>query len=67
MSEKQSGKPQVLIVSVVIGALLGLLAGFLYLRIAEESGGPGKISTGKALKLAVSAIGVVRQASLLGG
>ena len=67
MSEKQSWKPQVLIISVVIGALLGLLTGFLFLRIAEESGGPQKISTGKAIKLAVSAIGVVRQASLLGG
>ena len=67
MSENQNWKIKVLIVGGVIGALLGVAAGLLYVRVADESGGPQKVSTGNAVKLALAALGVVRQASQLGG
>jgi NhaP-type Na+/H+ or K+/H+ antiporter len=66
MSGDQNWKVRVLIAGSVIGALLGLAAGFLYVRVAEEAGGPKKVSTGNAIKLAVATLGVVRQASQLG-
>ena len=62
-----SWKTRVLIAGGLVGALLGLGAGFLYVRVTEEAGGPKKISTGNAVKLAIAALGVVRQASQLGG
>ena len=62
-----SWKTRVLIAGGLIGALLGLGAGFLYVRVTEETGDPKKISTGNAVKLAIAALGVVRQASQLGG
>jgi hypothetical protein len=66
MSQDQSWKVRVLIAGGIIGALLGLGAGFLYVRVAEEGGGPKKVSTGEAVKLAIAALGVVRQVSQLG-
>jgi hypothetical protein len=66
MSQDQSWKTRVLIAGGIVGALLGLGAGFLYVRVAEESGGPKKVSTGEAVKLAIAALGVVRQVSQLG-
>lgn len=66
MSQEQNWKAKVLIVAGLFGALLGLGAGFLYIQVSEESGGPKKVSLGKAFKLAIAALGVVRQASLLG-
>lgn len=66
MSQDQTWKTRVLTAGVIVGALLGLGAGFLYVRVAEEGGGPKKVSTGEAVKLALAALGVVRQASQLG-
>jgi hypothetical protein len=66
MSQDQSWKVRVLIAGGIIGALLGLGAGFLYVRVAEEGGGPQEVSTGEAVKLAIAALGVVRQVSQLG-
>ncbi len=66
MSQDQSWKARVLIAGGIIGALLGLGAGFLYVRVAEESGGPKNVSTGEVVKLAIAALGVVRQVSQLG-
>ena len=65
MSENESWKNKVLIVGALVGALLGLGAAFLYIRTAEETGGRREISAGQVLKLAVAALGVVRQASQL--
>jgi len=66
MSQDQSWKVRVLIAGGIIGALLGVGAGFLYVRVAEESGGPKNVSTGEVVKLAIAALGVVRQVSQLG-
>ena len=64
---RQDWKFKILLSSGVVGLLLGLLAGLLFIRMAEEGGGPKKISTGSAVKLAVSLLGVVRQAAQLAG
>lgn len=65
MSENSSWKNKVLIVGGLVGALLGLAAGFLYIRMAEEAGGPREVSTGQVVKLSIAALGLVRQASQL--
>jgi hypothetical protein len=65
MSQNESWKNKVLIVGGLVGALLGVGAAFLYIRTAEEAGGPREVSTGQVLKLAVAALGVVRQVSQL--
>lgn len=67
MSKDQSWKNKVLIFSGLVGAVMGLAAGLLYVRVAEEAGGPQKVSTGNAIKLGMAALAVVRQASQLGG
>lgn len=66
MTREENWKAKVLIVAGLAGALLGLGAGYLYIQVSEESGGPKKVSMGNAFKLAIAALGVVRQASLLG-
>ena len=63
--EQSDWKPRVLLISGVVGLLLGLLAGFLFIRMAEEGGGLKKVSTGNVIKLAVTTAGVVRQAAQL--
>lgn len=66
MSEDQSWEVKVLLLAGIVGAVLGVAAGLLYMRVAEESGGPKKLSTGKVVKLAMAALGVVRQTAQLG-
>ncbi len=66
MSENPNWKARAVILGGIVGAALGVVAGFLYVRMAEESGGPRKLSTGKAVKLAMAALGVVRQTAQLG-
>ncbi|UCG24951.1 MAG: hypothetical protein JSW55_02860 [Chloroflexota bacterium] len=60
-------KTKILIGSTVIGALSGLAAGFLLSRTSDEQGGgPPKIKTSDALRLAVGVIGLVRGIAALG-
>ena len=66
MSQEQNWKSRVLVVGGLVGAILGVGAGYLFIQVSEESGGPKKVSMGQAFKLAIAALGVVRQASLLG-
>ena len=66
MSQDQDWKTKVLLAGGFIGALLGLGASYLFIQVSEESGGPKKVSMGQAFKLAIAALGVVRQASMLG-
>jgi hypothetical protein len=66
MSKNESWKNKILIVGGLVGVLLGVGAAFIYIRTAEEAGGPREVSPSQVLKLAVAALGVVRQASQLG-
>ncbi|NOR81992.1 MAG: hypothetical protein GQ526_00680 [Ardenticatenales bacterium] len=66
MNQNGNWRVRTVLIGGTIGALLGIAAGLLLVRVTEESGGPNKLSTGQAIKLAVAALGVVRQASQLG-
>ncbi len=60
-------RTKVIIISTVLGAMSGLVAGFLLSRTAEErGGGPPKVKTGDALRLIVGIIGLVRGIAALG-
>lgn len=67
MLEDNKWKTNTLILSAVVGALIGLGTGYLLTRTAEESGGqPPKISTADAIKASLGIIGVVRGIAALG-
>lgn len=60
-------KTKIIIGSTVVGAASGLIAGFLLSRTADEQGGgPPKVKTGDALRLAIGIIGLVRGIAALG-
>jgi hypothetical protein len=65
MSKNESWKNKILIVGGLVGALVGVGAAFLYIRTAEEAGGRREVSPAQVLKLAVSTLGMMRQASQL--
>lgn len=67
LESDNSWKVKILVGSTVIGALSGLAAGFLLSRTSEEGeGGPPKIHTSDALRLAIGVIGLVRGIAALG-
>jgi len=60
-------KTKIIVGATVIGAVSGLAAGLLLSRTADErSGGPPKLRTSDALRLAVGVIGLVRGIAALG-
>ncbi len=64
---EQNWKTRVIILSTLLGAIIGMLTGYLLSRTAEESGGqPPKISTTDAIKSTVGIIGIVRGIASLG-
>lgn len=67
MSDKRNWNVSILVASTLLGAVLGLAAGLLYVRVSEEAGGPKKVSTGQAVKFGMAALGLVRQAAQLAG
>lgn len=58
---------RVLVVGGVLGAMLGLMTSWLLVRTARETrGGPPAITTGDALKVGITAIGLIRSIAALG-
>lgn len=55
-----------LAVSTVLGALLGLAAGVLLLRRAEQRGTQVAITSGEGMSIGLLAIGLLRQIAQLG-
>ncbi|MCA9872033.1 MAG: hypothetical protein KC441_00185 [Anaerolineales bacterium] len=56
-----------LLIGALGGALVGLGTAYLMARTAEESsGGPPKIKTTDALRIGISAIGLIRGIAALG-
>ena len=67
----QDRKARIIVMGAGLGALLGLVSGYLYTRAAEENGdgeaGPGaSISTGQLLAVLLAVLGLVRQIAELG-
>lgn len=60
-------KNRIIIIGTLIGALLGFGSAYLLARTADESGsGPPHITTGDAIKTAITVIGVMRGIASLG-
>jgi hypothetical protein len=64
-------KSQAYIKGVAAGALLGLVAAYMYSRAAEEDaqrngGAPNSVSTGEVIGLGLAALAMVRQIAEMG-
>ncbi|MCA9940393.1 MAG: hypothetical protein KC418_17265 [Anaerolineales bacterium] len=60
-------KQKFLIIGALAGAFIGLATTYLLIRTAEENGGgPPRIDTKDAIKVAVATIGAVRGIASLG-
>jgi hypothetical protein len=58
---------RVMVVGGVLGALLGLTTSYLLVRTSREvHGGPPAITTGDAMKVGITAIGLMRAIAALG-
>lgn len=56
-----------ILVGSAVGALIGLGASWLLVRTSRESvGGPPHVTTGDALKLGITTVGLVRAIAALG-
>jgi len=60
------GRPQTLIISAVVGALMGLGAGMLLLKRAEERGEGKAITAREGVSLGLLLLGLLRQIAQLG-
>lgn len=70
-SNRQARETRIFLMSAGIGALIGLISGYLYTRAAEEHDeGDGEtassLSAGQVLAVLVAVIGLVRQIAELG-
>ncbi|MCA9868521.1 MAG: hypothetical protein KIS95_10980 [Anaerolineae bacterium] len=67
MNKQDNWQTKVLITGGAIGAVLGLMTSWLLIRTARETrGGPPAISTGDAIKVGITTIGLVRAIAALG-
>lgn len=63
----ENWQTKVLLAGGLIGAILGLVTSWLLVRTARETrGGPPAITTGDAIKVGVTTIGLVRAIAALG-
>ncbi len=63
----ENWKVTLMVVGTLVGALLGLTTGYLMARTSEEKrGGPPAIKTTDALRIGISAIGLIRGVAALG-
>jgi hypothetical protein len=67
MERQGNWQMRVLITGGVIGAVIGLVTSWLLVRTSREvRGGPPAITTGDAIKVGVTTIGLVRAIAALG-
>ena len=63
----ENWQTKVLLAGGLIGAIVGLVTSWLLVRTARETrGGPPAITTGDAIKVGVTTIGLVRAIAALG-
>ena len=67
MDKQENWQAKVLITGGIIGAGIGLLTSWLLIRTSRETrGGPPAITTGDAIKVGMTTIGLVRAIAALG-
>lgn len=67
MDDQGNWQMRVLVTGGVIGAVIGLVTSWLLVRTSREMrGGPPAISTGDAIKVGITTIGLVRAIAALG-
>lgn len=67
MDRQENWQTKVLITGGVVGAAIGLMTSWLLVRTSRETrGGPPAITTGDAIKVGVTTIGLVRAIAALG-
>jgi len=67
MDKQENWQTKVLITGGIIGAGVGLLTSWLLIRTSRETrGGPPAITTGDAIKVGITTIGLVRAIAALG-
>lgn len=67
MERGENWQTKVLITGGVVGAAIGLVTSWLLIRTSREvRGGPPAITTGDAIKVGVTTIGLVRAIAALG-
>jgi hypothetical protein len=67
MDKTENWQTKVLITGGILGAVLGVLTSWLLVRTSRETrGGPPAISTGDAIKVGITTIGLVRAIAALG-
>lgn len=67
ISQENQWKTKFLLVGTAVGAIVGLGTAYLLARTAEETNsGPPQITTGDAIKVGVSIVGVMRGIASLG-
>lgn len=67
MDKQENWQTKVLITGGIIGAGVGLLTSWLLIRTSRETrSGPPAITTGDAIKVGVTTIGLVRAIAALG-
>ncbi len=67
MDRTENWQTKVLLVGGLIGAIVGVATSWLLIRTARETrGGPPSISTGDAIKVGVTTVGLVRSIAALG-
>lgn len=67
IQDSEDWQIRVLVVGGVLGALIGLITSWLLVRTSRETrGGPPAITTGDALKVGITTIGLIRAIAALG-
>jgi len=67
LEDTKDWQTRVMIVGGIVGAVIGLLTSYLLVRTSNETrSGPPAISTGDAIKVGVTTIGLVRAIAALG-
>jgi len=67
MDRQENWQAKVLVTGGVVGAAIGLVTSWLLIRTSREvRGGPPAITTGDAIKVGVTMLGLVRAIAALG-